>query len=88
MQKRGRRQAVEHVDARGMPMSISHEVYINSIKIRLPASLGTLSAADQVAIARNRGSPYTEDYNNLFTFLRVSIHSVCACARACAYAHM
>ena len=73
MQKRGRRQALEHVDGRGMPMKISHEVYINSIKIRLPASLSTLSAADLATIAANHGSPYTEDYNHLFTFLRVSV---------------
>ena len=79
MQKRGRRQVVEHVDARGMPMAITHEVYINSIKIALPASLGTLSAADLAAIAANHGSPYTEDFNNLFDFLRVC---ACPCARA------
>jgi hypothetical protein len=72
MQKRGRRQAVERVDAQGMPNAISHEVYINSINIHLPATLGTLSPADIAAIAANNGSPYTEDYNHLFQFLRVS----------------
>ena len=71
MKKRGRRQAVEGVDARGMPNAITHEVYINSIQIHLPQTLGTLSAADIAAIAANNGSPYTEDYNNLFDFLRV-----------------
>ena len=73
MQKRGRLQAVEHVDARGMPMSITHEVYINSVQIRLPAALGTLSLWDVATIAANHGSPYTEDYNNLFDFLRVRV---------------
>ncbi len=73
MRKRRRRQALEHDDARGMPMKISHEVYINSIKIRLPASLSTLSAADLATIAANHGSPYTEVYTHLFTFLRVSV---------------
>lgn len=81
MQKRGRRQVVEHVDARGMPMAITHEVYINSIKIALPASLGTLSAVDLAAIAANHGSPYTEDFNNLFDFLRVCACPSCARAR-------
>jgi hypothetical protein len=86
MQKRGRLQAVEHVDAAGMPMQITHEVYINSIQIHLPASLGTLSPADVAAIGANNGSPYTEDYNHLFDFLRVR-HArlcgatVCVCAR-------
>jgi hypothetical protein len=73
VQKRGRRQAVEHVDARGMPMAIEHEVYVNSIQMHLPASLGTLSSADIAAIQANHGSPYTEDYNNLFDFLRVRL---------------
>ena len=43
MKKRGRRQAVEHLDGAGMPMQISHEVYINSINVALPTMLGTLS---------------------------------------------
>jgi hypothetical protein len=72
VQKRGRRQVVEHVDAQGMPKAISHEVYINSIQIHLPSSLGNLSQVDVAAIAANNGSPYTEDYNLLFDFLRVS----------------
>lgn len=72
MKKRGHRQTVEQVDARGLPMSITHEVYVNSIKIALPASIGNLSLADQLAIAANNGSPYTEDYNYLFGFLQVS----------------
>ena len=34
VQKRSRRQAVEHVDARGMPMaSIEHEVCVNFIEM-------------------------------------------------------
>ena len=36
---------------------------MNSIKVHLPESLGTLSAADLAKIAQNHGSPYTEDYN-------------------------
>ena len=74
MKKRGRRQALEHVDAFGMPMAISHKVYINSIQMHLPATLGTLSPADIAAIQANNGSAYTEDYNNLFDFLRVCAH--------------
>ena len=74
MQKRGRRQTLERVDAQGMPMAISHEVYINAIQIHLPASLGTLSPQDIAAIAANNGSPYTGDYNDLFDFLRVTSH--------------
>ena len=70
MAKRGRRQAVEHVDAAGMPMAITHEVYVNSVKVRLPSVLGTLSPADLLAIQNNHGSPYTEDYNLLFDWLR------------------
>ena len=70
MKKRGARQAIEHVDAQGLPMSISHEVYINSVRINLPSSLGTLSSADIARVGANHGSPYTEDYNNLFDFLR------------------
>ena len=73
MQKHGRRQAVETVDALGMPMAITHEVYINSIQMHLPASLGTLSPADIAAIQANHGSAYTEDYNDLLNFLRVSL---------------
>jgi hypothetical protein len=63
MAKRGRRQAVESVDSTGMPMAITHEVYVNSIKVTLPSAFGTLSPADLQAIASNHGSPYTEDYN-------------------------
>ena len=48
MKKRGRRQAVEHLDGAGLPSQINHEVYINSIHVPLPATLGTLS---QVCIA-------------------------------------
>lgn len=82
MKKRGHRQSVEKVDAQGMPLSIVHEVYVNSIKIALPATLGNLSVSDLQAIAANHGSPYTEDYNNLFDFLRVPF------ARRPAYARM
>jgi hypothetical protein len=71
MKKRGARQALEKVDSAGMPMVITHEVYINSIQMHLPASLGTLSPADIVILGANHGSAYTEDYNNLFDFLRV-----------------
>eukprot|EP00965_Chrysotila_dentata_P072320 2390060-Pleurochrysis_carterae.AAC.6 len=63
MKKRGRRQTVERHDARGMPVAIAHEVYINSVQVHLPSSLGTLSASDLSKIAGNHGSPYTEDYN-------------------------
>lgn len=70
MAKRGRRQAVEHVDSFGMPMAITHEVYVNSIKVGLPAAFGTLSQADLQTIASNNGSPYTEDYSLLYDFLR------------------
>ena len=42
------------------------QVYVNSIKLHLPASLGTLSAGDLLKIQQNHGSPYTEDYNNVF----------------------
>lgn len=70
MAKRGRRQAVEAVDSTGMPMAITHEVYVNSIKVSLPAVFGTLSHADLQTIANNHGSPYTEDYNLLYDFLR------------------
>lgn len=38
MQKRGRRQAMERHDVHGMPMQITHEVYINSVKIVCAAS--------------------------------------------------
>ena len=69
MAKRGRRQAVECVDAAGMPMAITHEVYVNSIQLRLPAAIATLSPVDLQVIAANHGSPYTEDYNLLYGFL-------------------
>ena len=70
MAKRGRRQAVEHVDSTGMPMAITHEVYVNSIKVVLPSSFGTLSDADLQTIANNHGSPYTEDFNLVFVPLQ------------------
>ena len=73
MQKHGRRQVVDTVDAFGMPMAITHEVYINSIQMHLPAFLGTLSPADIAAIQANHGSAYTEDYNDLLSFLRVCL---------------
>jgi len=63
MKKRGRRQSIERHDAQGMPMAITHEVYVNSIKVKLPMSLGTLSPAARAKIAANHGSPYTEDYH-------------------------
>ena len=66
MKKRGRRNTVERHDASGMPVEIKHEVYVNSVHVHLPSSLGTLSAADLATIAANHGSPYTEDYNNVF----------------------
>jgi hypothetical protein len=65
MKKRGRRNTVERHDARGMPVEIRHEVYVNSIHVRLPAMLGTLSGADQQRIRANHGSPYTEPYANV-----------------------
>ena len=43
VKKRGRRQAVERLDGAGMPIEVSHEVYINTIKVALPTHLGTLS---------------------------------------------
>ena len=63
VKKRGRRQAVERVDSTGLPMQISHEVYINSIDVALPDGLGTLSAADLARIKANYGSAYTEPFN-------------------------
>ena len=65
MKKRGRRQALQRHDAHGMPVGIEHVVYINSIKVHLPSSLGDLSLADIQAIQANNGSPYTEDYNQI-----------------------
>ena len=53
-----------------MPVAITHEVYINSIKLELPHSLGSLSDADRAKIAANHGSPYTEDYNLVFAPLQ------------------
>jgi hypothetical protein len=38
-------------------------VYINSVKVHLPSSLGDLSATDLQRIADNNGSPYTEDFH-------------------------
>ena len=70
MKKRGARKTVERHDASGMPITIVHEVYVNSIKLQLPSSLGTLSAADCARIAANHGSPYTEDYNNVLVPLQ------------------
>ena len=51
---------LERIDAAGMPIVIENEVflYINSIKINLPETLGTLSAADRQRIAANHGSPW------------------------------
>jgi hypothetical protein len=66
MKKRGARKTLERLDAAGMPVLIEHEVYVNSIKLHLPASLGNLSAADIVTIQNNHGSAYTEDFNNVF----------------------
>ena len=73
MAKHGRRQVLDTVYALGMPMAITHGVYINSIQMHLPASLGTLSPADIAAIQANHGSAYTEDYNDLLSFLRVCL---------------
>ena len=70
MKKRGARKTLERLDPTGMPVAIEHEVYINSIKLELPSSLGTLSEADQQAIAANNGSPYTEDFNLVFVPLQ------------------
>eukprot|EP00965_Chrysotila_dentata_P169109 5584122-Pleurochrysis_carterae.AAC.1 len=68
MKKRGRRQTVERHDARGMPVAIAHEVYVDSVQVdcaqvHLPCSLGMLTASDMQKIACNHSSPYTEDYN-------------------------
>jgi hypothetical protein len=65
MKKRGRRQSLERHDAQGMPMAISHEVYVNSVKVLLPACLSSLSNGALAAIAANHGSPYTEDYHQV-----------------------
>ena len=70
MKKRGARKTLERLGPTGMPVAIEHEVYINSIKLQLPYSLGTLSAADLAAVAHNKGSPYTEDYNLVFVPLQ------------------
>ena len=73
MQKHGRRGTVERVDATGMPIQITHEVYVNSIKIHLPESLGNLSHADRARIAANHGSAYTEDRDNVYAALRPDV---------------
>ena len=70
MKKRGRRNTLERLDPTGMPVAIEHEVYINSVKLELPQSLGTLSPAELLTIASNHGSPYTEDYNLVFVPLQ------------------
>lgn len=72
MKKRGRRQSLERHDAHGMPMAITHEVYVNSVKVHLPCTLGTLSEAALAAIAANKGSPYTEDYHKVLDILEPS----------------
>ena len=66
MKKRGARKTLERLDPTGLPVAIEHEVYINSIKLELPRSLGNLSPADLATIAQNHGSPYTEDFNLVF----------------------
>lgn len=73
VKKRGRRQALERHDAHGMPVGIEHVVYVNSVKLQLPASLGNLSAADIQRIQANNGSPYTEDYHRVLDPLRPRI---------------
>ncbi len=70
MQKRGRRSMVEQHDAFGMSVFIKHEVYINSVHVHLPASIGTLSPGNVATIVANNGSPYTEDYNNVLVPLQ------------------
>ena len=45
-------------------------MYVNTIALQLPSSLGTLTAAELREIADNHGSPYTGDYNNVFGPLR------------------
>ena len=45
-QKGGRRKTLEKHDATGMPVHLTHEVYVNSIHWHLPSSLCTLSNAD------------------------------------------
>ena len=72
MKKRGRRQSLERHDAQGMPMAISHEVYVNSVKVLLPACLSSLSNGALAAIAANHGSPYTEDYHQVLDPLEPS----------------
>ena len=57
MKKRGRRNTVERHDAGGMPVEIKHEVYINSIHVVLPATLGTLSAHDCATTSTTRAQP-------------------------------
>ena len=50
-------------------MQISHEVYINAIKIAIPAALGQLTAVSLAKLERNNGSAYTEDYNVCLSML-------------------
>jgi hypothetical protein len=73
MKKRGRRSTVEHHNALGMPVEITHEVYVNAVHVHLPALLGTLSAHDRARIAANNGSAYTEPYNHVFQPLDFAI---------------
>ena len=47
-------------------------MYVNSIKLRLPAVFATLAPADLLTISSNNGSPYTEDYSHLFDWIRPS----------------
>ena len=68
--KRGARKTVEQNDATGMPIALVNHVYINSVKLHLPASLGSLSRADLARIASNHGSPYTEPYSNMLAPLQ------------------
>lgn len=87
VKKRGRRQSVETVDGAGLPMEISHEVYINSINVPVPESCGRLSDADVHRIRLNYGSAYTEPFNNILEPLRPTVVKqslVDFCKDACA----
>ena len=58
----------ERVDEQGLPIKIKHLVYVNSIRLRMPATLPSLSAA-KVMYLRACKTAYTEDFADIFPYL-------------------
>jgi len=64
--RRGELTAAERVDADGMPIQIRSEVYVNSLRVRVPYTLCDFTL-EEVTLIKEKGA-YTEDFYDIIPY--------------------